>query len=82
VFLLWRRWRALDLPMGRWWSPRHPILATIAATVLFVSLRGFFNSVEQAWSLPGGSGAWVELAFLAMIGMTRVWLAERTMARA
>jgi hypothetical protein len=77
VFLLWRRWRALDLPVGRWWSPRHPILATIAALVLFVSLRGFFNSVEQAWSLPAGSGAWIELTFLAVIGMMRVWLVER-----
>lgn len=82
VFLLWRRWRALDLPTGRWWSPRHPIVATIAAIALFVSLRGVFNSVEHAWSLPAGSGAWVQLALLALIGMTRVWLVERSVARA
>jgi hypothetical protein len=82
VFLLWRRWRALDLPNGRWWSARHPILATIAAVAVFISLRGFFNSVEHAWSLPAGSGAWIELAVLAMIGMMRVWLVERSVARA
>ena len=82
VFLLWRRWRALDLPSGRWWSPRHPVVATIAAFVLFMSLRGFFNSVEHAWLLPAGSGAWVGLAVLAMIGMIRVGLVERTVARA
>lgn len=78
VFLLWRRWRTLDLPRGQWLSPRHSVPATIVAIVAFVSLRGFFNSIEHAWSLPAGSGAWVELACLAMIGMIRVWLVERS----
>jgi len=82
VLLLWRRWRALDLPAGRWFSARHTAAATVTMIFAFLMLRFSDRLVENTWGLPAGSGPWVTLALLAMIGMIRVKFAERGMSRA
>ena len=82
VLLLWRRWRALDLPAHRWFSARHSALAAVAMIVVFLALSPFGRLVEQSWRMPAGAGPWLTLAFLAALGSARVWLAERSAARA
>lgn len=78
VLLLWRRWRALDLPGGRWFSARHSAVAAVAMIVAFGALSPLGQSVEQAWGMPAGAGPWLTLLVLATIGSVRVWLVERT----
>jgi hypothetical protein len=82
ILVLWRRWRALDLPTGRWFSANHWSLATLAMAFSFAFLRFSDRFVEESWHLPVGSGPWITLALLAAIGIGRVALAERTLERA
>lgn len=83
VLLVWRRWRVLDLPRGRWFSPWHPAIASIATLALFILLRGFLDrQVERAWQLPVGSGPWITLLVIALLGTMRVTLSGRSQVRA
>jgi hypothetical protein len=81
VLLLWRRWRALDLPAGGWFSARHSALAAVAMLTAFGALGPFAQAVEHEGRMPVGAAPWLTLAFLAAIGSIRVWLVERSMAR-
>jgi hypothetical protein len=82
VLLLWRRWRALDLPAGRWFSARHSAIATVAMIVAFGVMTPLSHSFAHAWRMPVGIGSWLTLVFLAAIGSLRVWIVERSVARA
>ena len=39
VVLMWRRWRATGLPQGRWFSARHPAIATLVVCAAYLSVR-------------------------------------------
>jgi len=82
VLLLWRRWRALDLPKGRWFSAQPAAIGTITMIFAFLALRISPRIVEMKWHLPVGSSFWVTLGLLALLGTIRVTLAERSMVRA
>lgn len=76
LLLIWRRWRALDLPGRRWFSARNSILAAVAALFVFGSLYSSFRISQSI------AGAWFAVALPAIAGMMRVSLVERTVARA
>jgi hypothetical protein len=82
ALLVWRRWRALDLPHGRWLSPRHVTVAAVAMAVAFSGLLAYGQHVERAWHMFAGAGPWLTLLLLGSIGMLRVWVVERSAARA
>jgi hypothetical protein len=82
VVLLWRRWRALDLPARRWFSARHSLLGAAGMVVVFGALTAISGITEKAYQLPAGSGPWLTLTLLTTLGITRVWLVERSVARA
>ena len=71
VLLLWRRWRALDLPPGRWYSPRSASIATLTVIFGYLFLRYNDRFVEAAWHLPPGTGPWLPLIIMATIGAIR-----------
>ena len=76
VLLLWRRWSALAIAPGRWFSPLPSWLATLAMVFGFLALR--FNDwfAEQILNLPAGGAAWLPLLILVSAGMIRVkWAA-------
>jgi hypothetical protein len=82
VLVVWRRWRALDLTKGRWFSARPAPIGTLAMIFAFLMLRFSHDLVEIRWHLPRGSSLWLTLSLLALFGVIRVRLAERTMVRA
>ena len=77
VLLIWRRWRALDLPEGRWFSAQSAAVGTIAMMFAFFALQIAPQIVEQQWHLPVGSSFWLALAMLTLPGMVRVALVTR-----
>jgi hypothetical protein len=77
LLLLWRRWRALDLPPGRWYSPRSAAWATVVMASGFLFLRSSNRFVEEGWHLPAGTGLWLPLLILAAIGLIRMQWAAR-----
>lgn len=82
ALFLWRRWRALDLPSGRWFSPLPVVLATVTVLFGYAFMRVSDRLAEDVWSLPPGTGAWVPLVAFAAIGMLRHRIARPTEARA
>lgn len=82
VLLLWRRWRALDLPAGRWFSARHSAIATVAMVVAFGVVTPVSHSIAHAWQMPVGVGSWLTLVILSLAGVIRVALVEHRLVRA
>ena len=82
VVLLWRRWRALDLPAGRWFSPRSPAIGTLAMIFMFIVLQFSLRTVEMTSHRPLRFSLWLILGLLSLLGMIRVTWAERSMVRA
>lgn len=76
VLVMWRRWRALDLPKGRWFSAQPAAIGTIVMIFAFVALQFSPRIVEVRWHLPVGSSYWLTLGLLALIGTVRVKLVE------
>ena len=77
VVLLWRRWRALDIARGHWYSPLPAALATVVMLFGFLFLRFQDWFVEEILNLPAGGAAWLPLAILLSAGMCRTMLARR-----
>jgi hypothetical protein len=82
VLLLWRRWSALDLAPGRWYSPLPSWLATLTMLFGFLFFRFQDWFVEQVLNLPAGSAAWLPLLILLAAGTIRGKWAHRLEARA
>ena len=82
VLLLWRRWRALDLPKGRWFSAQPAAIGTIAVIFAFLALRFSPRIVEMRWHLPVGSSIWLTLGLLTLLGVIRVKLTEGRISHA
>ena len=82
ALLLWRRWRALDLPPGRWFSPLPVVLATVTVLCGYWFMRVSDRLVEAVWSLPPGTGPWVPVMAFAALGILRQRIARAPEARA
>jgi hypothetical protein len=65
TFLLWLRWRLLDLPRRRW-SPLPPTVVAVTAFVAFGVLRQSDVIVEGGLGLSPGSGAWSPLVVIGL----------------
>ena len=78
VVLLWRRWRALDLPGGRWFSARSSVTGTIAMCFALLALQFQYRVAEIKWHLPMQSSLWLTMGLLALLGTIRVKLVEAT----
>jgi hypothetical protein len=78
LLLLWGRWRALDLPSGRWYSARSTALGTLLMFFSFMFVRFNARFIEEGWHLPVGCGPLLTLAILASAGLIRIkWAAIR-----
>jgi len=71
LVLVWRRWRAMDLPTGRWFSSRHPIVATLIMLAAYVAARFVGRLSMAAWELPPGFGAWTTVLLFVLLGIAR-----------
>ena len=82
VLLLWRRWSALNLESGRWFSPLPSWLATLAMVFGFLFFRFQDWFVEQILNLPAGAAAWLPLLILLAAGTVRASVGHRMEAHA
>jgi hypothetical protein len=77
AFLLWLRWRALDLPRRRWW-PLPAGVATVAIYLSFFLVRSTDRIVEDLLSLQPGTGVWVPFVVLIGVGLAGQRVLRRT----
>jgi hypothetical protein len=82
ILLLWRRWNALTVSPGRWFSPLPSWLATLSMVIVFLIFRFQDWFVEEILSLPAGAAAWLPLVIIMSAGMLRVSWAQRVEVRA
>ena len=70
AFLLWIRWRAIDIGRGKWWSPLPaPLTAMIViAAFAIVSFYGFH--LERQLDLAAGTGHWLPIAAFGLWALT------------
>ena len=80
VLLLWLRWRILDLPRRRWFSPLPAAVAVgLGIMVLFLTRLAHF-SVEARFGLEPGTAMWMPFLLLPMWDMASMWLSRRVAA--
>lgn len=82
ALFLWRRWRALDLPAGRWSSPLPVVVATLTVLCGYSFTRVSDRLAEAVWSLPPGTAPWVPVVAFAAVGILRHRIARPPEARA
>lgn len=72
VVLLWLRWRAFNLPRGRWIGPLPWMAATPIAMAAFVAVLVLGFWLEKELRLTPGIGNWLPIAAFALwVSVTR-----------
>ena len=79
ILLLWLRWRALDLPRGRWSSPLPLKVATVAIIVVFFGMSWSQQFIEIGMGLRPGVTAWLPLAAFGAWGLAEQKWRRRSM---
>ena len=78
ILLLWLRWRALDLPRGRWFSP-WPLKVATLAIIAFFGMSWSQQFIEIGMGLRPGVTAWLPLAAFALWGLAEKKWRRRSM---
>lgn len=80
LLLLWLRWRILDLPRGRWFSPLPAtVVVGLAILTLFLTRLAHF-SVEARYGLEPGTAMWMPFLFIPLWGVVSLWWSRRVTA--
>ena len=82
LVLLWLRWRAFNLPRGRWLRPLPWMAATPVAFAAFIALFFLGFLLEKQLRLPPGVGNWLPIAGFALWATVTKYCRPFLLARA